>query len=408
MPSNRRSRSVRTAAGAFAMCAALAASATPAMAEPGADYPPPTTTKIGDTPADFPQPVAPSGVPASRAWRHARGLARRQPRAELRAADHQRRPPRANDRPQDRPAAPDGARGRGAASRPRGSFSRRDRAALGPPRDRPGLRSHAGRGADGRPPPARPVPGAAEPHTAQLNHARRPHRPTHGAPRRDHPPARRASPHRPGDAPLLSHEGAAPFLRIAGAPIHARDAWASGRARRPSPPEATGAGSGGPPLVGCKTATAGDQANVSLSRSRRPDERSASRCRGSSAVAGHNAGVRRRTPAPQQEQPLSRRPAHGRGDRRGDARRGSSAHGRRLRGLIVVLLPPPPSVRPPKTERPHRIPRHTPNHHVTNPPHDDTEDRDKPGRPRATHPAPRPRPRAAKRETSTTNNTIAR
>ena len=65
MPSNRRSRSVRTAAGAFAMCAALAASATPAMPEPGADYLPPTTTKIGDTPADFPQPVAPSGVPAS-------------------------------------------------------------------------------------------------------------------------------------------------------------------------------------------------------------------------------------------------------------------------------------------------------------------------------------------------------
>ena len=65
MPSNRRSRSVRTAAGAFAMCAALAASATPAMAEPGADYPPPTTTKIGDTPADFPQPVAPSGVAAT-------------------------------------------------------------------------------------------------------------------------------------------------------------------------------------------------------------------------------------------------------------------------------------------------------------------------------------------------------
>ena len=61
-----------------------------------------------------------------------------------------------------------------------------------------------------------------------------------------------------------------------------------------------------------------------------------------------------------------------------------------------MLLPPPPRGRPPKTERPHRIPREHPiNHHVTGPPHGEAADRDKPGRPRAPHPAPPPRPQPA-------------
>jgi hypothetical protein len=38
-------------------CAALAA---PAAAEPGSDYPQPSTAKIGDTPADFAQPAPPA------------------------------------------------------------------------------------------------------------------------------------------------------------------------------------------------------------------------------------------------------------------------------------------------------------------------------------------------------------
>jgi hypothetical protein len=42
-----------------------------------------------------------------------------------------------------------------------------------------------------------------------------------------------------------------------------------------------------------------------------------------------------------------------------------------------MLLPPPPGGRPPKTERPHRIPREHPiNHHVTDPPHGEAADRD--------------------------------
>src|SRR5215210_6828867 len=59
-------------------------------------------------------------------------------------------------------------------------------------------------------------------------------------------------------------------------------------------------------------------------------------------------------------------------------------------------LPPPLGGRPPKTERPHRIPREHPiTHHVTGPPHGEVADRDKPGRPRAPHPTPPPRPRTA-------------
>ena len=52
MKSRRRTiRRLRALALAFAACVTLAA---PAAAEPGADYPQPSTTKIGDTPADFP------------------------------------------------------------------------------------------------------------------------------------------------------------------------------------------------------------------------------------------------------------------------------------------------------------------------------------------------------------------
>ena len=46
----------RTVLLSLVACAALAA---PAAAEPGSDYPQPSTAKIGDTPADFAQPVAP-------------------------------------------------------------------------------------------------------------------------------------------------------------------------------------------------------------------------------------------------------------------------------------------------------------------------------------------------------------
>ena len=53
----RRSRHIRALIFALAACAALAA---PAAAEPGADYPQPTSAKIGDTPADFAQSVAPA------------------------------------------------------------------------------------------------------------------------------------------------------------------------------------------------------------------------------------------------------------------------------------------------------------------------------------------------------------
>ena len=61
-----------------------------------------------------------------------------------------------------------------------------------------------------------------------------------------------------------------------------------------------------------------------------------------------------------------------------------------------MSLPPPLGGRPPKTERPHRIPREHPiTHHVTDPPHGEVADRDKPGRPRAPHPASPPRSRPA-------------
>ena len=46
----------RTALLAVVACAALAA---PAGAEPGSDYPQVSAAKVGDTPADFGQPVAP-------------------------------------------------------------------------------------------------------------------------------------------------------------------------------------------------------------------------------------------------------------------------------------------------------------------------------------------------------------
>jgi hypothetical protein len=54
----RRRRHIRALILGLAACAALAA---PAAAEPGADYPQPSSSaKIGDTPADFAQPVAPA------------------------------------------------------------------------------------------------------------------------------------------------------------------------------------------------------------------------------------------------------------------------------------------------------------------------------------------------------------
>ena len=53
----RRHRRIRALILGLAACAALAA---PVAAEPGADYPPPSSAKIGDTPADFAQPVAPA------------------------------------------------------------------------------------------------------------------------------------------------------------------------------------------------------------------------------------------------------------------------------------------------------------------------------------------------------------
>jgi hypothetical protein len=53
----RRHRRIRALILGLAACTALAA---PAAAEPGADYPQPSSAKIGDTPADFAQPVAPA------------------------------------------------------------------------------------------------------------------------------------------------------------------------------------------------------------------------------------------------------------------------------------------------------------------------------------------------------------
>jgi hypothetical protein len=56
-PRRRTIRRLRALALALAACVALA---VPAAAEPGADYPQPSSAKIGDTPADFAQPVAPA------------------------------------------------------------------------------------------------------------------------------------------------------------------------------------------------------------------------------------------------------------------------------------------------------------------------------------------------------------
>jgi hypothetical protein len=53
----RRHRHIRALILALAACTALAA---PAAAEPGADYPQPSSARIGDTPADFAQPVVPT------------------------------------------------------------------------------------------------------------------------------------------------------------------------------------------------------------------------------------------------------------------------------------------------------------------------------------------------------------
>jgi hypothetical protein len=55
MKSHRRRRRIRVLVLGLAACTAIAA---PAAAEPGADYPQPSSAKIGDTPADFAQPVA--------------------------------------------------------------------------------------------------------------------------------------------------------------------------------------------------------------------------------------------------------------------------------------------------------------------------------------------------------------
>jgi hypothetical protein len=55
MKSHRCRRHIRALILGLAACAALAA---PAAAEPGADYPLRSGAKIGDTPADFAQPVA--------------------------------------------------------------------------------------------------------------------------------------------------------------------------------------------------------------------------------------------------------------------------------------------------------------------------------------------------------------
>ncbi len=55
MKSHRRRGPVGALIVTLIACAALAA---PAVAEPGSDYPQPSTAKIGDTPADFAQPVA--------------------------------------------------------------------------------------------------------------------------------------------------------------------------------------------------------------------------------------------------------------------------------------------------------------------------------------------------------------
>ena len=61
MKSRRRIvRRLRAATLGLAACAACAALAAPAVAEPGADYPQPSSVKIGDTPADFARPVAPA------------------------------------------------------------------------------------------------------------------------------------------------------------------------------------------------------------------------------------------------------------------------------------------------------------------------------------------------------------
>ena len=56
MPSHRhRHRRISALILGLAACAALAA---PAAAEPGADYPQPSSAKIGDTPADFARAAA--------------------------------------------------------------------------------------------------------------------------------------------------------------------------------------------------------------------------------------------------------------------------------------------------------------------------------------------------------------
>jgi hypothetical protein len=53
----RRHRHIRLLILALVACAAVAA---PAAAEPGAEYPQPSSAKIGDTPADFAQPASPA------------------------------------------------------------------------------------------------------------------------------------------------------------------------------------------------------------------------------------------------------------------------------------------------------------------------------------------------------------
>ena len=57
-------RHIRALILTLVACTALAA---PAAAEPGADYPQPSTTKIGDTPADFAQPVVRSADSTAKA-----------------------------------------------------------------------------------------------------------------------------------------------------------------------------------------------------------------------------------------------------------------------------------------------------------------------------------------------------
>jgi hypothetical protein len=97
----RRHCHIRALMLGLAACTALAA---PAAAEPGADYPQPSSVKIGDTPADFAQPTALPADSKAKVGETAGDIATGARWTAL-ARSYAQAPPKVGDTPVDDPGA---------------------------------------------------------------------------------------------------------------------------------------------------------------------------------------------------------------------------------------------------------------------------------------------------------------